>query len=169
MYNSARTPSVLFRLRHRIAYRYIARVVSIYEGFALRKYPVTRRVHGSRDSSTRVGMISSEEFFEFFAWFANTASIYSNTSIHSGNILTRRNFDSRAIARAGDYDRYAEIVEIRIAITETANFNTDEKSIGKYDLTSHSRDLMIQLIFIVFFFLSSNLRCLIMISDKIYY
>lgn len=37
-----------------------------------------------------------EEFFEFFAWFANTVGIYSNTSIRSGNILTRRNFDSRA-------------------------------------------------------------------------
>lgn len=71
-----------------------------------------RRFHGSRDSSTRAGMISSEEFFEFFAWFANTVGIYSNTSIHSGNILTRRNFDSCVIALAGDYDRYAEIVEM---------------------------------------------------------
>jgi len=57
------------------------------------------KVSGYRVHGIRRGISSAarrEEFFEFFAWFANTAGIYSNTSIRSGNILTRRNFDSRA-------------------------------------------------------------------------
>lgn len=80
------------------AYRYIARM-DIYEDFAPRKYPVTvftRFVDATGYWARRCAAPRREEFFEFFAWFANTAGIYSNTSIRSGNILTRRNFDSRA-------------------------------------------------------------------------
>jgi len=76
-----------------VAYRYIARM-DIYEDFAPRKYLVTvftRFVDATGNWARR-----REEFFGFFAWFANTVGIYSNTSIRSGNILTRWNFDSRA-------------------------------------------------------------------------
>lgn len=90
------------RVFHTMRARYLCRSIrtGIYEDFAPRKYPVTVSARGTR----RRGGISSaaprrQKFFEFFAWFANTVGIYSNTSIRSVNILTRRKFDPCTICR----------------------------------------------------------------------